>query len=111
MENHKNVKKKIIFCTLKQTGTNMCSMGNQNSNFKIGLSLFGCEEKYTEKRTHYAVWHRKMSFWFLEGGAKSLKLWLVNVQTITKKYAGPAPRLSCLKVEEPEKKACQTVTY
>ena len=27
----------------------------QNSNFKIGLSLFGCAEKYTEQSTHCAL--------------------------------------------------------
>ena len=37
------------------------------------------------------VWHRKMWFWFLESGAKSLKLWLVNVQTITKNMPGHLP--------------------
>ena len=26
--------------------------GMPNSNFKIGLSLFGCAEKYTEQSTH-----------------------------------------------------------
>ena len=29
--------------------------GMPNSNFKIGLSLFGFAEKYTEQSTHYAV--------------------------------------------------------
>ena len=29
--------------------------GMPNSNFKIGLSLFGCAEKYTEQSTHCAV--------------------------------------------------------
>ena len=50
-ENHKNVKKGI-FRYLEQAGTNICSTGCQNSNFKIGLSLFGCAEKYTEQSTH-----------------------------------------------------------
>ena len=30
------------------------------------------------------VWHQKMCFWFLKAGAKSSKLWLVYVKTITK---------------------------
>ena len=47
-ENHKDVKKCILL-TLKQAEANICSMGYQNSNLKIGLSLFGCPEKYTEK--------------------------------------------------------------
>ena len=29
----------------------------QNSIFKIGLSLFGCAEKYTEQNTHCALWN------------------------------------------------------
>ena len=53
-ENHKNVKK-CIFCTLEQAGTNICSMGYQNSNFEIGLSLFRCAGKYTEQRAHCAM--------------------------------------------------------
>ena len=40
--------KKCNLRTLEQAGTNICSMGYQNSNFKIGPSLFGCAEKYTE---------------------------------------------------------------
>ena len=47
-ENHKNVKK-CIFCTLEQAWRNICAMGYQNKNFKIGLSLFVRAEKYTEK--------------------------------------------------------------
>ena len=50
-ENYKNVKK-CISCTFEQAGTNICSMGYQNSNFKIGLSLFGCMEKYTATKVH-----------------------------------------------------------
>ena len=50
-ENHKNVKK-CIFRTLEQARTNLCSMGYQNSNFNIGLSLHGCAEKYAEQSTH-----------------------------------------------------------
>ena len=45
-ENHK------IF---EQAGTNICSTRYQNSNFRIGLSLFGCAEKYTEQSTHCAM--------------------------------------------------------
>ena len=30
-------------------------MGYQNSNFKIGLSLFGCAKKCTEQNTHCAM--------------------------------------------------------
>ena len=55
-ENHKNVKK-CIFRTLEQVGTNICSIGYQNSNFKVGLNLFGCAEKYTEQSTHFALSH------------------------------------------------------
>ena len=36
--------------------------GMPNSNFKIGLSLFGCAEKYTEQSTHCAVWMRRWVF-------------------------------------------------
>ena len=50
-ENHKHVKK-CIFCTLDQARTNIYSIGYQNSNFKIGLSLFGCMEKYTATKVH-----------------------------------------------------------
>ena len=32
--------------------------GMPNSNFKIGLSLFGFAEKYTEQSTHYGVEYR-----------------------------------------------------
>ena len=32
-------------------------MGYRNSNFKTGLSLFGCVEKDTEQSTHCAVEH------------------------------------------------------
>ena len=46
---------KCIFRTLKQSGTNICSMGCQNSNFKIGLNFFGCSGKYTEQSTHCAL--------------------------------------------------------
>ena len=54
LENHKNVKK-CIFRTLEQAGTNIFSMGYQNSNFRIGLSLFGCAGKYTEQSTKYTL--------------------------------------------------------
>ena len=57
---HRSVKK--YFRTLEQAGANICSMGYQNSNFKIGLSLFGCAEKYTEQSTHCAVWMRRWVF-------------------------------------------------
>ena len=50
-ENHKNVKK-IILRTLEQARKNICSIGYQNSNLKIGLSLFGCAQKYTKQSTH-----------------------------------------------------------
>ena len=53
-ENHKDVKKCILL-TLKQAEANICSMGYQNSNLKIGLSLFGCAQKYTEQSTHFAM--------------------------------------------------------
>ena len=48
--------KKCIFRTLEQAGTNICSMGYQNSNFKIVPSLYGCALKYTEQSTHCAMW-------------------------------------------------------
>ena len=54
-ENHKSVKK-CISSTLEQTGANICSVGYQNSNFKIGLSLFGCAEKYTVQSTQCAMY-------------------------------------------------------
>ena len=54
-ENHKSVKK-CIFCTLEQAWANICSIGYQNSNFKMGLSLFGCAEKYIEQSTHCAMY-------------------------------------------------------
>ena len=53
-QNHKNVKK-CTFRTLEQVGTNICSIGYQNSNFKIGLSLFGCAEECIEQSTHCAL--------------------------------------------------------
>ena len=53
-DDHKSVKK-CIFRTLEQAGANICSMGYQNSNFKIGLSLFGCAEKCTDQNTHCAM--------------------------------------------------------
>ena len=40
-ENHKSVRKGI-FRTLEQAGANICSLGYQNSNFKIGLSYIYC---------------------------------------------------------------------
>ena len=49
-ESHKNVRKNI-FRTLEQAGTNICSMGYQNSNFKIGLSLFGWKENMILEET------------------------------------------------------------
>ena len=52
-ENHLNLKK-CIFRALEQAGTNICSIGKYILNFKIGLSLFGCAEKYTEQSTHCA---------------------------------------------------------
>ena len=53
-DDHKSVKK-CIFRTLEQAGTNICSMGCQNSNFKIGLSLFSGAQNYTEQSTHCAM--------------------------------------------------------
>ena len=53
-ENHKSVNKGI-FRTLEQAGANICSMGSQSLNFKVGLSLFDCAEKHAEKSTHCAV--------------------------------------------------------
>ena len=53
-ENYKNVKK-CILRTLEKAGTNICSMGYQNSNFKIVPSLFGFALKYTEQSTHCAM--------------------------------------------------------
>ena len=49
------VEKKCNLCTHEQAGTNLCSMGYQNSNFKIGVSLFGCAQKYTEQTAHCAL--------------------------------------------------------
>ena len=45
-ENYKNVKK-CIYRTFEQAGANICSIGYQNSNFEIGLSLFRYAGKYT----------------------------------------------------------------
>ena len=53
-ENFKNVKK-CIFRALEQAKTNKCSLGYQNSNLEIGLSLFSCAEKYTLQNAHCAV--------------------------------------------------------
>ena len=50
-ENHQNLKK-CIFCALEQAGTNTYSIGLYFLNLKIGLSLFGCAEKYTALSTH-----------------------------------------------------------
>ena len=41
--------------TLEQAGTNICSMGYPNSNFKIAPSLFACAQKYTEQTAHCAL--------------------------------------------------------
>ena len=48
-ENYKKCEKKCIFCTLEQAGANICSMGYQNSDFKIGLSLFDCTKNILNK--------------------------------------------------------------
>ena len=37
------MKKKCIDLAIEQAGTNICSMVYQDINFKICLSLFGCE--------------------------------------------------------------------
>ena len=53
-QNHKNVKK-MYFPHTRTSWDKFMFNGMPNSNFKIGLSLFGCAEKYTEQSTHYAV--------------------------------------------------------
>ena len=53
-ENHKNVTK-CIFRTLKQAGTNICSLGYQNSNSKIGLS-FSVARKNILNKVHILHW-------------------------------------------------------
>ena len=63
-QNHKNVKKMYFPHTWTSWDKFMFN-GMPNSKFKIGLSLFGCAEKYTEQSTHYAVWMRRWVFkWF-----------------------------------------------
>ena len=39
-----------------------CSMEYKNSNFKIGVSLFGCAEKYTLQSTHCARENKKYEY-------------------------------------------------
>ena len=34
----------------------ICSIGYQNSNFRMGLSMFSCAEKYNELSTHCAIY-------------------------------------------------------
>ena len=53
-ENHLNLKK-CIFRAIEQAWTNICPTGQYFLNFKIGLSLFGCAEKYTLQSTHCAL--------------------------------------------------------
>ena len=60
-QNHKNVKK-MYFPHTRTSWDKFMFNGMPNSNFKIGLSLFGCAEKYTEQSTHYAVWMRRWVF-------------------------------------------------
>ena len=60
-QNHKNVKK-MYFLHARTSWDKFMFNGMPNSNFKIGLSLFGCAEKYTEQSTHYAVWMRRWVF-------------------------------------------------
>ena len=48
----------------KWAGTKIYSIGYQNSNFKIGQSLFGCAEKYTEQSTYCAM-KRLAGMWSL----------------------------------------------
>ena len=62
-EKHTNVKK-CILRILEQAGTTICSMGYQNSNFKIGLSLFGCAQKYTQQIAHCALVTMTMIWWW-----------------------------------------------
>ena len=47
----------------------------QNLNLKIGLSLFGCAEKYTEQSTHCAVWMRR---WVFKWSTRPNDLQLLN---------------------------------
>ena len=48
------------FLAIEQAGTNICWMGYQDTNFKICLSLFGCEELKLHKQ-HIVHWSRRQS--------------------------------------------------
>ena len=53
---------KCIICRLEQAGAKVCWMGYQNSNFKIGLSLFGCAEKILNKvHIVHCYYHPRMA--------------------------------------------------
>ena len=54
--------KKMYFLHTRTSWDKHMFNGMPNSNFKIGLSLFGCAEKYTEQSTHCAVWMRRWVF-------------------------------------------------
>ena len=53
-EVHKNIFL-YEFLAIEQAGTNICWMGYQDRNFKICLSLFGCEELKLPKQ-HIVQW-------------------------------------------------------
>ena len=64
-EVHKNIFL-YEFLAIEQAGTNICWMGYQDRNFKICLSLFGCEELKLPKQ-HIVHWRIPMSsseIWF-----------------------------------------------
>ena len=58
-EVHKNIFL-YEFLAIEQAGTNICWMGYQDTNFKICLSLFGCEELKLHKQ-HIVHWSRRQS--------------------------------------------------
>ena len=59
------------------------AMEYQNSNFKIGLSLFGLAEKYTEQSTHCAMTTTTTTTTKTTMTANTTKTTLTTVTTIT----------------------------
>ena len=49
-------------------------IGYQNSNFKMGLSLFGCAEKYIEQSTHCAMYPILYNLYIHFPGTETIKI-------------------------------------
>ena len=55
--------KNCIFEAIEQAGTNLCSIGYQNTNFMIGLNLYGCAENILNK-VHSVQYHTSCRYIF-----------------------------------------------